>query len=560
VPQRLFIENVRLGLLFRTLQVLLFVTVLAYCVPEKVWLQKVTPTAYGTRFTTHRKRRNAGPVEAAYCHDIQQYWFSNSSQQLEPSGCGRSGSLHAQAVQSHCSEETAIFIPTFVEERVETVALGGPECGQSVQMHCKGNSWLRHSQSSGTSSATAQREATTLCSCMENRDFRLESVEHQQVILFHGYQAHASSTSQRWTETETIENRGKRSVIEVKLQGTQTRHENTDGIMTVVVGHDGGECRLGGRHKWLPEDSGRGIDGTLKEWLSCAGIGHETADHTLTDHALQHGVALHVRLRYDSDHNELSHAGVLCTLTVEVLPRTAPTEELVDALPLQTNSVTAGNTGTGHHVLAAAISMHHGVLFTMSASGTIRKFGLVQCVELIVQLAVLFTFPRKMTNVLALYGLGLISEIYRRARRTRLRIRTALQQSVAKILLAENSFRGLTGSLWEGHARIPMRKRDVLHHLKEVFQTPDGEPSEVDEKALEDLAKICVQRFGQNQDGLERMTCRDFVQYCTAQDVVDVRCMARFFAHTRKPSLLSWLFDPSSYEERHGKGRWKGDF
>merc|ERR1719458_871552 len=76
-----------------------------------------------------------------------------------------------------------------------------------------------------------------------------------------------------------------------------------------------------------------------------------------------------------------------------------------------------------------------------------------------------------MVQLLALYGLGFTSEVYRRARRRTFTLRACVQNSIVKMLLAEMGFRAAVGGRWsEPVSKLPgLSKRALCSHVQGIF-------------------------------------------------------------------------------------------
>merc|ERR1712129_322245 len=176
----------------------------------------------------------------------------------------------------------------------------------------------------------------------------------------------------------------------------------------------------------------------------------------------------------------MGYDGVVCTLTVRPLVRWTEITSKDHAHQFMQNGVVKQKIHVGTF----------GIRMLTKTTGAIMVSDITSNVEAIVQLAVLSTFPRAVTAFIALYCLGLVSELYRRARRTRFSIQSQIRYAVAKMMLAEIGFRGLLGGDWKGKASAMrgLGRRRLLDHMNDVFHqaVSDGNLQPCD---LENMAK-----------------------------------------------------------------------
>jgi len=142
--------------------------------------------------------------------------------------------------------------------------------------------------------------------------------------------------------------------------------------------------------------------------------------------------------------------------------------------------------------------------------------------------AVLMQVPQVIVGFVALYCMGLVSEIHRRAKRTRLNLFALFHSAAAKFMLAEVAFRGLIGGVWHGSATTlkHLTRTTLLRRLKDVFNEHilDGT---LQEDELERMSAVIFSGMDTNKDGM--VSCNEFIHTLTDDGEIDMRKMALMF-------------------------------
>jgi len=144
--------------------------------------------------------------------------------------------------------------------------------------------------------------------------------------------------------------------------------------------------------------------------------------------------------------------------------------------------------------------------------------------------------PDAFVGFIALYCMGLFSEIYRRAKRTRLSVFAMLHSAAARFMLAEVAFRGLIGGIWQGSAVTlgGLTPSMLLSHMKEVFHDHmmDGTLPE------EELRRMSAVIFdGMDKKKAGEISCTEFIHALTDDGNIDVCQMAKMFGTDSMPGV-----------------------
>lgn len=521
IPQFVVIQGTRLGLVMRLLQMAVIVVMLLYAWIGQTWLVRTVPHASESAMSiwhTPRKANQTPMRRLAHCENSSAFWYDRQDySDVRPQGC-RSLSYE----QAGTREQGAFFITTFVEE-VSRWEGKGRACHAGTREEC--NNVLNGNFYSAVS-------ATEICSCDFMHQYFTRDPEGESIHVSHGYQV---DILHQWSrQTWVREGRFDSARVKEEYDGYDDM-EWQSSILTIVQHPDGSRCTLNNKSEWTQTDGG--IEGTLGEWLACADVSlnmHYSelkSSDTLTPRVRTMGITLMLKFDYRNKHAE-NHDGVVCYLTVRALPRwtSRPSTGVTINMP----SINGSGSIYQHHVL-------HGVRFTTSVTGSFVTLDLSGIFRFLINFMVLFQVPRRVVHFTALYLLGLTSEVYRRAVRSKFHMLQHFRSAITRILVAEAGFRC---SLEDGLAEKPevmqrLKSKDVFERLHSIFQ------SQISDRILHmhDLRSIAMGFVaGSDNDGDHAISSSEFIQCYTDSDALDLSIMLRFFklrqAHTSSEEML----------------------
>jgi len=168
---------------------------------------------------------------------------------------------------------------------------------------------------------------------------------------------------------------------------------------------------------------------------------------------------------------------------------------------------------------------------------------------------VILQLPLFIVEFVALYCLGILSEIYRNAKRSQLNVYKHFHSAMAKMMIAEMGFRGLMGGAWHGSVlKLSLTEQGVFEHLSDVF----GDQIDAGTLQKEELQRMVAVTFRHiDADGTGTVTCGEFITSFMASELITVPTMARYFDDDVKVSPLRVLLDSSWHQRAHDIKLWK---
>lgn len=504
VPQRLVIQHAKLGFLLRCMQLAMFIAVVYRLTTQQVWLKTSTPTPFAPLLYNEGGDPTAAQNDnVAHCKDTPSYWhkydetwgfYPKRCEALEP------GEMAVQRSSDH------LFLPTYIMDY--TVARGtGDTCGHATRAWCN-------------STKGALQESSSGCSCSSGNEFFAKNPEQQRLGIYHGYEVDTSGGEGTWVMRGKSEGR-------FHWKGPLHDLEEHDGtLMTIVLSVEGEPCRVDGRSTWTYEHAQWGIEGTLSEWLACAGVSLDTNPSSLIQanglpkHLRTMGVSLQLHFDYRNMHDQ-PHKGVVCYVTVNALVQWTQIQPPADMIWLGDEAQIAKRT-----------RLAFGVAIDMKVTGSFKLFSFSYLMLHCVETFVVFKIPLVITQLIALYFMGFLSVIYRRARQVKFNIFTHYRESIAKLVQAEVAFRALVGGVWKGavaNKELPMRH--LYLHLCDAFDyhLKSGTLSKLEVRQMTS-AIFCHLDF----EGDGTIGCSDFVRSCTENDVFDLMTVANMLTGSKE--------------------------
>jgi hypothetical protein len=353
--------------------------------------------------------------------------------------------------------------------------------------------------------------------------------EEERVAFHHGFEATIGSQRPRVIVRAGT---GFESVWEGSL-GEMKRQPGRR-LMTIILKADRSRCSVGGQAVWSADAVARGISGSIKEWLACAGVTLDTdpqsvfASKTMTPkHLRTLGLAMQLVLEYTNVHSEPNHDGVVCFVTVKVEPLSAAAAlEHTDIvqLPLPSQNQTAWRTRASR-----------GVAVSLKASGRYRYFNLSAAPQVLINMLVLFQLPALVLNFIVLRCLGKRSKVYRNARTSRLDPLQQIFSAITRSMVAEAGFRATLGGAWEGGMADleGLTQEHLFHHLRHVYRD-ELKSGAIQEAQLQQVALAAVHRLGTTETGT--VSCAQFVRACMASDSVSLQDVAGVVTEYQRPA------------------------
>jgi len=383
------------------------------------------------------------------------------------------------------------------------------------------------------------------CSCNVDQQYFLANPEAQRVLLLHGYEVDiAGGLNPRLV-------RGSSASGDKKTEGAPGDMKATEGqLITRIQSSSGEPCQVGGRSDWTEADARAGIGGELSEWLACAGLTLDTDPRSITPadafppHLRTMGLTLQLRLDYRNSKTD-DFGQVDCFLTVVAMVTWTRRQ--------RADLITAPGPGVdSQETLRKTI---YGVSIELNVKGKFWTYAFADAVSFFVQCLVILQLPLFVVEFVALYCLGILSEIYRNAKRSQLNVYKHFHSAMARMMIAEVGFRGLMGGAWHGSVlKLHLTEQGVLEHLTDVF----GDQISAGTLQMGELQRMVAVTFRHiDADGTGSVTCGEFIHSFMSGELITVPTMARYFDDDIKVGPLRVLLDSNWHERKQDVMQWK---
>jgi len=154
--------------------------------------------------------------------------------------------------------------------------------------------------------------------------------------------------------------------------------------------------------------------------------------------------------------------------------------------------------------------------------GHIYTSGWFPMVRGFVDILVVLTVPKLVVYFIAMYMMGLVSEVHRSAARTKLNVFGKFHGCIAKTFLAEVAFRGLLNNFTDRMKDLgTVTPQVLLKRLERIF----GESLREDE--LTGMAAVVFSSMDKDHNG--EIGCREFIEASTHDGEIPISLMTRFF-------------------------------
>jgi len=509
MPRMIIVQNKRLGFILRILQFATVTGMIWYGFWKGGCYREFSPEGFRQSLWSHA----VAPTSARRQHCVEpnnyRYNFSHISS-ARPTGC--KWLLHESSYidsSSYTPGGNGLFFPLHIQDKIVT------------------------------SSGSCQSEGA---SCTASEDFFMENPEDQLLSIFHGFEVSSSDGSwvARGVSTDDRITAGPAWGGERSVAGE---------MVTRIVRADGSSCLVGGRSEWFAADSQSGITGTLGEWLQCAGVTLDTDPHVLSPdmprglapHLRTMGFAVQVRLDY---RNSRATSQVDCTMSVRVLPEWTVRKH--------TDIIDHPGTGDGGGSLVSRSRKAMGAAVSLKVTGSFERFDFELALRFFIDSIVLMQVPLYLIRFLALFCMGSLSAVYRRARSRTVNLFHDLHSALTRMMVAASAYKHLIGAAWDDPAtELPGLTHGIMfEQMRDVF----GEALQAGVLQVDDLRGMTKTIFNElDTDGTGEIGCHEFIQAFVSHDAIKVEDIAHFFSRYGKekkaPSVLRrWLDD--SYQLR----------
>jgi len=150
-----------------------------------------------------------------------------------------------------------------------------------------------------------------------------------------------------------------------------------------------------------------------------------------------------------------------------------------------------------------------------------------QLVRGFVDIIVLVQVPSFVAQFVAMYLMGVTSEVYRHTARTKLNIFAKFHNTVAKLMLAEVAFRGLVSDFSSHIDDLEsLTPQLLLLRLQDVLSDVIRAGGLLGEEVVRMACSVFMTMDRNKNDSIE---CREFIESCTNDGEITMQRMARYF-------------------------------
>jgi len=209
-----------------------------------------------------------------------------------------------------------------------------------------------------------------------------------------------------------------------------------------------------------------------------------------------------------------------------------------------------------------------GVSVHVSTSGVFEYYDQSALITACVNSIVILSLPGQLILAIAIYGIGLLSEIYYAAQSQRLNISSQFHGAVARYMNSTAAFKQITGQPGTIHngmtfAELRTQMKAVFH--ADMYDKETNPNGTLDPEEFEQMVRIIM--FGMDrghhaQEGEEKteledgdISCDEFIRACGSNEVVRLKHITKFFDDERKRSCMEALFDDTVVEAPPKKER-----
>eukprot|EP00929_Paragymnodinium_shiwhaense_P123786 TRINITY_DN9805_c0_g1_i1.p1 TRINITY_DN9805_c0_g1~~TRINITY_DN9805_c0_g1_i1.p1 ORF type:complete len:531 (-),score=119.00 TRINITY_DN9805_c0_g1_i1:453-2045(-) len=492
LPKQLIIENARLGLLLRVLQLsaALFVFYNLIGSGGAAWTTVLKPTGLG--ISVWRDFPTTAAAAPSWCSAaaLEAMGMSDGTYDYKPTRCKK-----LAPGESLLKVGTQLYFPTFVWDYfVEQAASGS--CGAC----------------NGTGQTLEDEDGE--CQCTTMKQYLARDVDRQLIVFNHGYQVHLSDEKQSATSTADA------SIVTIFKPSDRAIEKNM-------------ECKIGGKSRHGVSPSG--IRGTVEEFLACAGVrlNEESSSpgvHTPTD-TPHHpslrlsGVVLKMTLNYKQRHSD-DHDGVVCEVTITA-------DEVWNTMnSMAYTDVPDPDTEVGSY----RYRYMYGVSFNTEVVGTFHEFDYNQLITFLCAQLVILGLPPTIVSFVALYLVGVLSHVYQTAANQKLIIKKKIAGFCTRLMGHTQTFKKITG---QESVDFEMSSDDLTTVLQEVFsaQVKNGM---LCEKEVEAMASTVMEHL--DKDGGGVVTAGEFLEACSANEDISVSAVAKLFDKERSRGIGEVIF------------------
>jgi hypothetical protein len=172
-------------------------------------------------------------------------------------------------------------------------------------------------------------------------------------------------------------------------------------------------------------------------------------------------------------------------------------------------------------------------------------FNFWNLLNAIVNSIVLLGLPGSLMTYVAWYGVGILSDVYRRSSVEKLKLEERITGVSARMAGYSQCFRALTDQVATPVAEMKGMKMDLFeNHINDVFHRFIGEGG-LTQKELHNLATFLHAQLDVTQTGT--VDYFDFIKNCAENEPIHMKVITDLFNASRKPWILERLLNDTPF-------------
>eukprot|EP00929_Paragymnodinium_shiwhaense_P086069 TRINITY_DN46553_c0_g1_i2.p1 TRINITY_DN46553_c0_g1~~TRINITY_DN46553_c0_g1_i2.p1 ORF type:complete len:537 (-),score=77.85 TRINITY_DN46553_c0_g1_i2:284-1894(-) len=500
IPANVRIENPRLGLLLRVLQVASVVFVLYNLISSNgyAWSVEVKPTGQSISLWRELPNASVSADMPSWCspEGLDALAMTDGVYDYRPTEC----KLLPES-ESLIKDGSHLYFPTYIWDTYVSERQAG-NCGS-----CNHPGEVVETDGSH-------------CHCKRKKQYLVSDVDKQILNFNHGYKVKygLKPGASTFLGYETGSSR-EAHVLTVFKPSNRAIENNMD-------------CLIGGKSKH--GKSPNGIRGTLEEFLKCAGIKLNDISTSPGVHSEQDtphhpelrlcGVALKITLNF-LEHHSHDFDGVTCEVTIDA------DEVWNSRSQVHYTQVPDVDTGIGSY----RYRYMFGVSVDEVVMGTFQEFNYDQLIKFLAAQLVMLSLPTKVVTFVVLYCVGVLSTVYERAVNRRLQMRNRLAGFCTRLMGYTETFKTVTSITGSNE----LSAAEFADSLKVSF-SKNFETGQLNEQAVVTLATAVLDHLAEGGKGA--VTAGEFLQACTGNEDLSIPVVAKLLDPERRPPVGEMVF------------------
>eukprot|EP00931_Biecheleriopsis_adriatica_P113015 TRINITY_DN8792_c0_g3_i1.p1 TRINITY_DN8792_c0_g3~~TRINITY_DN8792_c0_g3_i1.p1 ORF type:complete len:736 (+),score=101.73 TRINITY_DN8792_c0_g3_i1:55-2208(+) len=528
LPKTLYIQNTRLGFLYRVMQLAALVVAVSQIIVGRSWLTVYVPAAQGfSIWFSDGDKSDLADSTGLHCVDPAAFRYQwSDSFVYQPSGCKTADTLKIFSKESSLSA----YYATYAQD-TEWWNGSPADCGAHTRAECQrqGGTYTENGDS---------------CTCSKYRDYFVKNVEMHKLGFVHGYKVQTTGSADQYQLG--VSGEATKSLADLETGSTESAPGS---VRTRFYDSKGNRCDMQGISEWSADDSKGGIYVRLVDLLKCGKADLDVQQSELRSYVAGEkgvptmrlaGAQVVLDFTYENQaiHQE-DFTDELCKVFVSVDPawnsRTA-------FAPLQ-----LPNPST--NISEYYTTYMYGISVVAKPTGSMAFIDWSAFINSLTSMIVILGLPPKVIAFLAVSLVGRFSKIYRKSSTEKLDIDQQISSIAARQFSAMASFRSITSQ-----QRVPLQDlqdmpdSQVEELAEDVFAGGQGVSDGDNRARAKLLAHFLVEKMDLNGTG--GVSMNDFMTVATRNEAMTIDDIGKLVSSGT--SILEKIF--SSHGRLFGEG------